>query len=39
MRVNESAIESLGLGQEDAESLIISAYDAAEQVNDVVATM
>lgn len=39
MRVNESAIESLGLGQEDAESLIISAYDAAEQVNNVVATM
>lgn len=38
MRADESAVEALGLGREDIERLIISAYDALEQVDEMVAT-
>ena len=38
MRADESAVEALGLGRENIENLIISAYDALEQVDEMVAT-
>jgi putative nucleotidyltransferase with HDIG domain len=38
MRADESAMEALGLGREDIERLIISGYDAAEQVEEMIAT-
>lgn len=37
MRADESAVEALGLKRDDVEHLIISAYDALEQVEEMVA--
>lgn len=38
MRADESAVEALGLGREDIERLIISAYDALTQVEEMATT-
>lgn len=38
MRADEAATDALGLGREDIERLIISAYDAVEQVDEMIAS-
>ncbi|MGC3960367.1 MAG: HDOD domain-containing protein [Verrucomicrobiota bacterium] len=38
MRVDESAVEALGIGRETVETLILSAYDSLARVEDMIST-